>query len=449
MNRIIPLIALISLAYAPARADTGPQQFAYQAELTLSTQQLQHVALPIEILLALTRADLGDIAVFDVSANPLPLSVFTAAPSITEHQLDLPFHEFSSFRERHSKIVTTREQSQQAGQLSELETTETITTRRERKVYLIELESVPADIDRIELRWTHQPASQLLRVKVEVGNELDKLRVIDGRKSLTNLDTDNSAWRSIEGIPQKQKYLRITPAKSVTAFDLQQVTAHYQQSIAPPKPGHRIGSSRVSMDDRDYYSFEMPSPVHAESLRIIPGETHSMISGDLYASRDSFKNKHRIRSGFRQHNISDNEVRASEPIKLPRRDYAQMWFTSKNSISAAPGIELTYPAYEIIFLGNGNGPYSLAWGNHASQARINELSEILEHGLQRPQQRGELVYLKEVQIAGGPSRLAPEPGLPWQKWLLWALLVLAVVVTGKMAVTLYREMNPDQANQEP
>jgi hypothetical protein len=442
LNRFIISIALLSIAYAPAQAATGPQQYAYQAELTLSSQQLQRVALPIEILLALTRTDLGDIEVFDVSGNPLPLSVLKALPKVSEHQLDLPVHEFSSFQERHSKIVTTREQSQQAGQLSELKTTETITTQQERKVYLIELGSVPAGIDRIELKWTHQPASQLLKVKLEIGNELDKLRVIDARKSLTNLDTDNSAWRSIDGIPQRQKYLRITPAKSVTAFELLQVTAHYKQSISAPKPGHRLDSSKVSIDGRDYYNFEMPSVIFAEALQIIPGETHSMISGDLYASLDSVKNKRRIRRGFSQHNISDDEVKPSDPLKLPQRAYAQMWFTSKNTLSAAPAIKLTYPAYEIIFLGNSNGPYSLAWGNHASQTRINELSEILEG---EPQQQGELVYLKEVQIAGGLSRLSPELALPWQKWLLWALLVLAVGVTGKMAITLYREMNRDQA----
>ncbi|MCP4390443.1 MAG: DUF3999 domain-containing protein, partial [Gammaproteobacteria bacterium] len=31
--------------------------------------------------------------------------------------------------------------------------------------------------------------------------------------------------------------------------------------------------------------------------------------------------------------------------------------------------------------------------------------------------------------------------LPWKKWLLWALLVMAALVTGRMAFRLYREMN--------
>jgi len=41
----------------------------------------------------------------------------------------------------------------------------------------------------------------------------------------------------------------------------------------------------------------------------------------------------------------------------------------------------------------------------------------------------------------GVSRLAPLPTLPWKKWLLWSLLVLASIITGRMAFKLYREMS--------
>ena len=49
--------------------------------------------------------------------------------------------------------------SSSTGQLSELKTTEIITTRRERKIYLLELESVQADIDRIERKCSLLPAT--------------------------------------------------------------------------------------------------------------------------------------------------------------------------------------------------------------------------------------------------------------------------------------------------
>ena len=56
------------------------------------------------------------------------------------------------------------------------------------------------------------------------------------------------------------------------------------------------------------------------------------------------------------------------------------------------------------------------------------------------------MQLGSTETAGGATRLNPQATLPWQKWLLWALLVLAALITGRlitgrMAYHLYREMN--------
>ena len=53
---------------------SAPHQYAFQAELTESKQALQRVELSLDILLAVTRADLGDVAVFDATGKPLPSS---------------------------------------------------------------------------------------------------------------------------------------------------------------------------------------------------------------------------------------------------------------------------------------------------------------------------------------------------------------------------------------
>jgi hypothetical protein len=49
--------------------------------------------------------------------------------------------------------------------------------------------------------------------------------------------------------------------------------------------------------------------------------------------------------------------------------------------------------------------------------------------------------LAAIEESSGAARLEPQPDLPWKKWLLWTLLILVVIVTGRMAFNLYREMN--------
>jgi hypothetical protein len=444
-----PLIRAIclSILMIPALAVSSPTDYAYRAELGEVDNPLQRVVLPLEVILALTRADLGDLAVFDADGKQLVHTVTRAATPTEELSRALPFHEFSRFQRQHSKTVTKREQSQQAGSLSELETTQTVPVQTLRKDYLIELvdgEDRP-DFERIELQWLHEPAEQILELKIEAGNALDELRVIKARKSLTNLDSSDSSWRSIMDIPAGNRYLRLTPIGNVTRFELQQVSGHYRQTGRSPKLSHQLTTQRLVEDDTTYYSIAVPAKVYAESLRIIPSAANSVITGDLVGRQVGRQvgDEARviIRRNFRQHNIASSEVRPSEPIRLAQRSYSSLAFTSANALSAEPAIELIYPQYELLFLGDDNGPYSLAWGNHQSAGPASDLTAILKGSLQQAQRDAGVAGLGNIEESGGAARLAPQPDLAWEKWLLWTLLIFAVIVTGRMALNLYREMN--------
>jgi hypothetical protein len=432
----------------PTASMSAQSDFAYQASLDEIDQPLQRVTLPLEVILALTRADLGDIAVFNEQGKQLVHTTMRAATPVQELNRALPFHEFSYFQRQHSKTVTTREQSQQAGSLSELTTTQTVPIQTRRKDYLIELtdDASAAKFERIELQWTHEPAEQILELRIEVGNALDDLRVIKPRKSLTNLNSanrgrDDLGWRSIEGIPAGYRYLRLTPLDQITRFELQGVTGHYRESGTAAILRHRIETQRLEDGETRYYAALFPSQVNAESLRVIPAESNSLISGHLYASWDDSDTRFLVQRNFRQHNIENAEIRPSEPIKLARRPYRSIALTSPTSLSAAPAIELIYAQYELLFLGDGNGPYTLAWGNHESTGPAGDLAVIMQGSLLQAQQNAGLAALGPIGESGGLARLTPQPVLPWEKWLLWTLLILAAIVTARMALNLYREMN--------
>ncbi len=415
--------------------------FAYYAELSAASQQLQHVRLPLEVLLVLTRTDLGDIAVFDDQGNSLPHSIVKVGPEVTDLQLGLPFHEFDNFLRNRSTSVTRREQTEENGQLSELETTEIVPQLEKRQDYLIELESDGRHIVEIELDWTHEPSGQIVELLIEIGNELDRMRVLFRNKSLTNLNRDNAQWRTIGPLPRGEKYLRLTPSNSLVQFELNRVIGHYQQTLPAPTLLHRIHTTRIEEDGQVYYQFDIPSALAPEALRIIPPEAHSVIRGDLFASSDYFsKHRQAVAMNVQQHNIVDAEVRASDPLRLDLGAYPTLRFSSRDALPSPPVVELIYPVYELVFLGNGVNAYRLAWGNYASAENGEELRQILNNSLDDTAQRGEEVFLSATMEGGGVARLQPRAVLPWQKWLLWVLLALAVLVTARMALRLYRDM---------
>ena len=442
MHKILFPIILLTLA-STVKAETSPEDYAYRARLSETDQALQRVVLPMDVIINLTHTGLSDLAVFNFIGKQLPHAITRTPQTVIEHNRQLAFREFDRYLQQNSKTVTTRKQTQQADSLSELQTTETIAVQSLRKNYLIELSvnDKTLNFDRIELTWEHEPAGQILEVRVEVGNELDKLRVIKSRKSLTNQESKDLNWRSIGGIPRNKKYLRLTPVNDVTSFELQNVVGHYRENEDAPVLTYQPDIETSEQDGVQFYTFEFPSKVRAEAIRIVPTDANRVINGDLFAIWGKNEARKPIRTGYRQHNINADDVKPSIPIGLPRRTYQSIWFTSRAELAEAPRVELIYPQYELIFLGDDIGPYTLAWGNYEGNSEKIDLNGILKGDLRQAQQRSALVTLGSIRESGGPSRLMPQPETPWKKWLLWTLLILAAIVTGRMAFRLYRELN--------
>lgn len=438
-------LSLLLLVFGVQAQAAEIRDYAYQAVIDVSDEKLQRLELPLEVMLTSTSSALNDLAVFNADGKQMPHSVAQTPAAVMGRTMELPFHKFDRFLRQQTKIVTTREQNQQANSSSELETTETVAVEAVRNDYLIELsaDQNKRSFDRLELQWRHQPAGQILEVRIEIGNELDHLRTINPRKSLTNNQSDDSGWRSIKRIPANNRYLRLTPVNDVTSFELQRVTGHYSETRPVPTLAHEITPELAVDEDGEFFSFDYPSVFRAETMRIIPRDEHSIIVGDLYVSNSSEPEKRRlVERGFRQHNISDDEIRPSRPFNMTRLYPARVWFSSNTQQSTSPRVELGYAQYEVVFLGDGNKPYRLAWGNHAAhQSDSVNLGDLLQENLRDTRQRGELVRLGATEEAGGVDRLSPRATLPWKKWLLWALLVLAALVTGRMALRLYHEMN--------
>ena len=440
-NQIILLLPAILICSVGA-AQTKPRHFAYEAELSEAKQALQRVEISLNVMLAATRADLGDVTVFDASGKPLPDWLRKATIAKSEKKFNLPIYLFNTYQQSSSKTLTTREQNLDQDQLTESTTIETLPVDEARQDYII---GIPAadkglEIESIELIWTHEPADQLLQLKIEAGSDLDKWHTIHNSKSLTNHNSDDAQWRTISDIPKNEKYLRLTPINSVRSYEISRAVGTYSRPEMLRKIWHSLGESQKSLEQPGFFKFDMPSSVPAVELKLVPVEQQASISGDLHASQAGFEQKRLIARNIQQHNIDASEVEPSKPIKLPDQNYTHWWFKPDQESALAPQTEIAFPVYELLFLGNDNGPYTLAWGNHESEARNNDLLSILSPE-QRQNPEGELVNPGKMQIAGGEARLTPQKKLPWQKWLLWLFLVFAAFITGNMALSLYRDMN--------
>lgn len=435
------LLLLCNSAFASS--PVIPDNYAYEALLSESDESLQSVLIPVEVVLSLTRADLGDMAVFDASGKTLPAWIRKREVEPTIKKVDLSFHNFNTLMNLRTKKVTKRNNTTANDNFPQLETTEVLPVQQTRQDYIIELteEQMKLGIRQLELDWSHEPETQILELRVEVANDLDNWVTINARKNLSLKNTGNSDWRRIKKLPTNQRYIRLTPLNAIQSFKLNGVSGVYQPATKPEYLWHTANALTTSTEDPGMLAFTIPSQVSPVQFNLVPAQSESLIRGDVFASASDFDNKRLIKANVQQHNLTPNQqVAANTPIDISRYRYKNWWYKPAQALQSPPSLELAYPQYEMLFLANNNGPYKLAWGNYEAEAPANELIGILNQREKAYKPTGSVVSLGVPQLRGGVQRLQPQAQTPWLKWLLWVLMLIAVVVTARMATSLYRDM---------
>ena len=98
---------------------------------------------------------------------------------------------------------------------------------------------------------------------------------------------------------------------------------------------------------------------------------------------------------------------------------------------------------QLLFIAQGEGPFTLAFGSAQVDAVTTPLGKLLNQD--NLANNGQLIKAAQlgsrVQL-GDAAKLQPAPPpLPWKKWLLWAILVVGVMVLAAMALKLSKQMN--------
>ncbi len=440
---IKPIVLLWFVLYASLGWAVTTQDFAWRAPLSESDREIQRVEIPLDVMLAVTRVDLGDVAVFDKNGNLLPGWLRKKQPEIEQQKIELTFHNFSYYVRGQKLSVTTRETTADERRITEYQMQRNVPIKQRKLIYMIELtdQQMKKGIAEIDLEWTHQPAEQLLSLRVDVGNNLDTWRVAHHRKNLFKGDREKRDWSRISNIPTGYRYIRLIPSNVIDTFDLKEVTGFYQEKSPVKGLVYTVGTLQKNPNHPKYYHFVQPSAYLAQSFELIPA-AQGIVKGDLYASHADFSSKKLIKKNLSQYNIAPSEsIVRNSPIMIDHVTKTHWWFKPDQPSDRDVILKWFYPQYEYLFLSNGNQPYYLAWGNFEVGAPANDLKHLLKEEKRSQLLMPPLLQLGKKERSGGFTRLNPEEKLPWMKWVLWFVLASGVTVMARMAWRLYRDIS--------
>lgn len=440
-------VALAMVALAVTACDRAPKADpakpdAYAVQLPLEPAaggSLQRLTLPAAALVALKRADLGDVRVFDARGRVVPLAL-----------LDHPSHEAQqstavqvypvvgppgalegdglSIRiegNRVARVVTVDSSSTTASNSAPPAAVLLDTHALTRPAQAIELDAeIPA----------RQPITLTLRSSANLKDweplaEKVLFRPADGAALL------GGGRVSLPGVDLLDRYVGISwsGAPGVALKGARVITS----AQAPPA---RIGvaTGAVPLADAHELRFSLPSVGRLAALRLTESGNDGVIPVKLYG-RNQTEDPWTLLSAA---TLRPGEGGALIELSgLPMASYRLEADSRTAGFSAAPRVELLFDPVVLLVALSGTPPYCLAAGQAAAPSAFLALSEIAQQGKLPSLSR--LPEAKVTAPSGPPPVLALQAGAAdgaWEprKLVLWAALLLGTLVLALAAFRLLR-----------
>jgi hypothetical protein len=436
------LIGALLVMTAVVKADSlRPEDFAFGAPLETSAEApLQRLRLPYEVLTALTRADRGDLRVFDSRGEVVPhlLRRLAAGPDTPEHR---PLRVFALEGESGQvpDDLTLRVQRDASGSVLDIRSAAPGAGPRRRVVaYLLDNSRAERPLTGLRLSWDPPARPFLVSLQVAGSDDLRQWAPL-ASGSLADLreGEERLLHEHIDVPGSRAKYLRLEWPEALAEVRPGAVEAEYRAAGPEPLNWATVEAHPVSGED-GVFRFET-GPALALSRLALEGEDR--VLRVVLDSRRSDREEWRHR-GQALHYRIDTPTGPLEapPLRLP--DLTGPYWRVGLRGAATPlsaSLRLGWRPIEVLFIDQGHGPYLLAYGNPRLAPPSESVATLVDDLERRGLAAKDPLQLGPTRALGGEARLRPE-GPGWKTVTVWLVLVAGVVLLGLMARVLYREL---------
>jgi hypothetical protein len=452
MKVVLLMVPFLMTSLAWAGEDVTPlhrADFAYGIELSVSGQgALYGLPVPPQVYQECTRADLGDLRVFNSQGLVPHLVRAQLSKKNSPEPVALPFFPLMGEEEGPKRLPPNLHIATDSNgtiidiRQGEGENPATVVTS-----YIIDTSGLKDKADWLEFSWFGQGDHFSTSVRVEASDDLSSWRSFVSQASLAELRfAGHDLLRNrIDMRAGAQKYLRFSWPAGQKGVVLTGIKAGYNREDVSQNRTilYLSGQAEASAKQGQvayHYTSDGFFPVDQLSVRL--PQNNSLAQVTLF-SRASEDGPWRHRAEFLSYQLLVDGVRLDSSSKHIAPSTDRFWRLEIDAAASvgAPMLELGWLPQQLVFVAQGQGPYTLAFGRAGlggERSTVDRLLSSLD-----PRQEKNLVmpaYAGNQIILGGKGQLLPSPEIPWRRWLLWASLVAGVLVIGGMALQLFKEM---------
>ncbi len=447
---------LLALGCSAAALAASPQDFRAGIELLPEDgRPVAELSLPDAVYQGVTRADLGDLGVFNAQGTPVPFALCAAPPRPAVQPADVVLPVFP-LRTAKAAAAAASVKVESGGAVNvEVQPAAPAVSAGEGGgatevgAYVIDARAAAGTLGAIRIRWRSADGASELHVRVEDSDDLDQWQTLVPQATLVQAGTGGQTLqRERIVLPVGNRaYLRITRNDAGPAPWLDEVLGELRPTAAqgpaalwfeavrqPPDAAHGFPFDAARLAPVASAHITLPSPNMTLQLALqsrprADGSWRTVWSGTVYSVGAGPDERH-----------SEDPRFAADSDRYWRIQVLQ----GADSLGGAvPDLRLGFEPARLRFLVQGDGPFLLAYGSGRAPITPSPGCDGLLRGLPQVELQSMIgaVRLGAGRSLGGAAALQPPPRpTPLRQMLLWAILLAGAAAVAWMAMTLIRSL---------
>lgn len=448
------LLSIPALASAEAPAD-----YAYSAPISATASTPFHrIALPVEVYQVLTHGDLRDLRVFNAAGEVVPHAIEPRPSAKPEKAalIEMPLFALPK-TPSDSEALSVRVDKRADGTIVSVMRDAKRTAADAPDAYLIDASRLEHAVSALELAPADAAAQFVGRMRVEASDDLDHWHTLAANAPVLVTHANGQAlsrlrieWPATQAKYWRASWVGHSPAERAVRF----AAARLEPAASTREPARiwqPVEAMRLRLDHGEYaYELAIGAPV--DRLRLRLPQPNSVVPVALL-TRSRGEESWRLIGNHTVFRLQQDGVEFESPdiAASPMHQLLLRIDMRGGGLGQGePRLELGWIPHTLVFAARGAGPYRLAYGSaQANSAAYPIQSLVPDYGDGSSEAVRKLIgaaTLGKAATAGGESQLKPQ--IDFKRWLLWSVLLAAVLVLGLMAFRLWRQIGTPNHNSD-
>ena len=441
-------LIVIAILMAPiAAAQTQPDAFAYGMRIdTVGLQPVQSVMLTQGVYENLTRSDLGDLRVFNAAGQPVPhaLHLTPEQQASTSDVSALPFFPVYGQQGESMGDLGVQVRRTNEGTLVRIDGQNRRQTPALR-AYIVDASQLETPVNELAFVWETAPQDLLVPVTVETSNDLLNWQRWGTPGTLASVSHAGQilTQNSLDLPTRKAQYYRISWPASAAFPPLDRIDAI--TAVNSREVDRLWMSIALQKTDNNTYTAELKGAIPAERIQIEFPDSQSFVRVRLASANKPDGPWQTHHEGLAYRMQAGDASWTAPPVSIYRNENRFWQLTilqeEDNTILGTPSLRFGWTPARVLFVPQGEAPFTLAFGNAAAEPAAFSSSELIRPVISDYKSVFdlEMATLDAASTLGGEARLEPSTELPWQQIVLWGSLLLGVLVLGGLAMRLLKQ----------